>query len=749
MFPQKMTTSVAKASKSESSTKHNDRKTKLQDASEDKKKKFYQQKGHTHIIQKFTHLNEDLIIKDERKMYDDIFEDAVQKYNAKQKRDDRKVGRGKALTRREKNLKIVLLSKALDFRKMKKSDRQKFLAGLKPQDEASKQLKAFLQATSSQTRKELRKELTQVKHAETLGEAYYLKQLHSKQSTTHREFIMQLGNAADFNQIDPNNSKRILKSYDRKDQTGIWQKSKHVLADYVKNFEKRNPYMKICNASIHMDEQSPHLHLQVISVADTSRTTARGKKRNGLTIKNSFNGALECEGYKRKAKDNRSQFEDWSGDEQKELARLMEKELGVTRKRSKTNKFKNVHEYKDYQRQAEQELDKVDSYKNKTKQQVKTYNSNRIVLQDQLARLNQNQDKLDTLQNYPKLVLAYKKQASDAQSKQKDAEMKRDKALQEKAGAEKLRDDANRQAQVANANLVNQLKQRQKDQEAREKLLEARERDVNAKVLGGTDSNGNRVEGLLTREARLTDREKKVKEKETKLQDVDAKIATKRKMLADYSSNLDKKKQQILTKKNSELHSDYKKLKVKYSKDFEQFKEKNQTGSKLVTYASYIYHRCAETFIKSIDPSTANTYKTDTYNTSKTRHSMAYDLARGCYQNNDALSGKTGLEACLELAKGRKKRIWQALKATGKTFAQLVNTGQVKSLVKDLDSVDENGLDDEAIKQASVDAMKQEQKRQEFLQKQKEDHLNKIRNLHFHVATKSKPRKNDFTDDNF
>lgn len=739
MFPQKMTTSVAKASKSESSTKHNNRKTNLQDTSEDKKKKFYQQKGHTHIIQKFTHLNEDLIIKDKRAMYDEIFEDAVKQYNDRQKRDDRKIGRGKALTRREKNLKIALLSKAIEIRKLKKADRQKFLAGLKPQDESSKQLKAFLQATSSQTRKELRKELTQAKHALTLGEAYYLKQLHGKQSTTHREFIMQLGNAADFNKIDPNNPKRILKSYDREDQTGIWQRSKHVLEDYVKTFEKRNPYLKICNASVHMDEQSPHLHLQVIPVADISKTTARGKKRrNGLTVKSSFNGALECQGYKRKAKDNRAQFKDWSGDEQKELARLMEKELGVTRKRGKTNHFKNVHEYKQYQKQAEQEIDKVTAYKTKTKQQVKTYNSNKTVLQDQDNRIAKNQVKLAKLDSYDSLVLTYEKQASDAQSQQKDAETKRDKALQEKADAEKARDNAKKQAQLANANLVNQLKQRQKDQEAYEKRLEARERDLDVKELGGTDSQGKRVEGFITRENRLNDREKKVKEKEIKLQDFDAKIANKRKILDDYSNNLDKKKKQIYAKKNEELHNYYKQLKFKYSNDFEQFKEKNQTGSKVITYASYIYHACTQKFIETIDPSTANAYNGS--------HSMAYDLARGRYHNNDALSGKNGLEACLELTKGRKKRLWQAIRATGKTFVNLVNTKQVKSLVTDLDAVDETGLDAEAIKQATAEDMRKEQKRQEVLHQQKEDHLNAIRN--WHVNTKPRNNKN-FTDDNF
>lgn len=736
-MPSKMTTSVAKGSKTESSTAHNDRKTNLKNATKDKKEKFYQQKGHKHIIAKYTYLNDDIIIKDPRKMYDDLFEDAVKQYNEKQKRDDRKIGKGKAVTRSEKKVKIVLLSKALDFRKLKKADRQKFLASLTTQDEDSKQLKNFLQVTSSQTRRELRKELTQAKNAKTLGEAYYLKQKQSKQSSTHKEFIMQLGNAADFNEMDPTNPKRILKSYDREDPNGIWQRSKHVLEEYVKTFEKRNPYMKICNAAVHMDEQTPHVHMQIVPIAEAEKMMKRGKRRNGLAIKNSFNGALECEGYQRNARDNRSQFEDWSGDEQKELARLMQKELGVTRKLGKTNKFKNVNEYKEYQRQAETELDKVTAYKTKTRQQVKTYTSNQKVLQDQDNKLKQNQE----------LVLAYKKQAIDAQSSQKEAENKRDEALQEKAEAEKARDNANRQArqaQLANLNFVTQLNQRQIEQKAREKLLEARERDINVRALGGTDSQGKRVEGLISRESRLNDREKKVKEKETKLQDFDVKIVNKQKLLDDYSSNLDAKKKQILVKKNGELHSEYKQLKGKYSKDFEQFKEKNRTGAKFVTYASYIYHACTQKFIETIDPSTANTYKIDSYNTSKTSHSMAYDLARGCYQNNDALSGKTGLEACLELAKGRKKRLWPAIKATAKTFVSLVNTNQVKSLVKDLDAVDENGLNDEVLKQATAESMKQEQKRQEGLQKQKDDHRNQIKNWRVH--TKPRNKTNDFSD---
>lgn len=499
MLPKQMTTSVAKGSKAESSDAHNDRKTNLEHAPEDKKKKFYEQKGHEHIIQNYTHLNEDLIIKDKRAMYDKLFEDSVKQYNDRQKRADRQIGKGKALTRSEKKLKIELLTKAMEVRKMKKADRQKFLASLNPQDEASEQLKKFLQATSNQPIKELRKELTQAKHATTLGEAYYLKLYHAKQSSTHKEFIMQIGNASDFNEMDPNNPKRILKSYDREDPNGVWQRSKHVLEEYVKNFEKRNPYMKICNASIHMDEKTPHLHMQIIPVADSEKMVKRGTgtkdrktgkvtkkaRHTGLAVKNSFNGALECEGYKRQAKDNRAQFEDWSANEQNELARLMEKELGITRKRGKTNKFKNIHEYKEYQRQAEQELDKAQNYKKIADNNAALANQNYDIYQSNQDKIKNQQDKLDKLkqdtveaQNELSSVQKEKQRQLDALSQ--EIAQKRSKRLRELS----TELDEKRQKEEM------KLKAREDAVSKREVNVKNRETDLDAIQYGGYDSKG-------------------------------------------------------------------------------------------------------------------------------------------------------------------------------------------------------------------------------------------------------------------
>lgn len=59
------------------------------------------------------------------------------------------------------------------------------------------------------------------------------------------------------------------------------QVAKECLLEYLEGFEERNPNLEIIGAYIHMDEASPHLHLDYIPVATGY---SRGlKKRNGLT----------------------------------------------------------------------------------------------------------------------------------------------------------------------------------------------------------------------------------------------------------------------------------------------------------------------------------------------------------------------------------------------------------------------------------------------------------------------------------
>lgn len=67
------------------------------------------------------------------------------------------------------------------------------------------------------------------------------------------------------------------------------EKAKEALVQYVQGFESRNPNLKIIGAYIHMDEASPHLHLDYIPVA-------HGYTR-GLETRNSLDKAMKQMGY--------------------------------------------------------------------------------------------------------------------------------------------------------------------------------------------------------------------------------------------------------------------------------------------------------------------------------------------------------------------------------------------------------------------------------------------------------------------
>lgn len=67
------------------------------------------------------------------------------------------------------------------------------------------------------------------------------------------------------------------------------QKAKEALMEYVRTFEQRNPNLKLVGAYIHMDEASPHLHLDYVPVA-------HGYSR-GLETRNSLDKAMKQMGF--------------------------------------------------------------------------------------------------------------------------------------------------------------------------------------------------------------------------------------------------------------------------------------------------------------------------------------------------------------------------------------------------------------------------------------------------------------------
>lgn len=492
-IPSEMTVSISKGKTNETSTAHNNRKTNLQDAPEEKVKKFYGQTGHKHIHEEYTDLNEDMI-KDPRKMYDQLFEKSVLEYNEKQKRKDRKIGKGLALTVKEKQGKIALLTMIHEYKQIKSAKKQQeFLKDLaKKQPEMAKSLKDALSNFENVSLRDTGKLLTQAKHAPTLGEAYYDKQKHGKQSNTHVEFIFQLGSAEDFNEME---NGRIVKSYDRRDPDGIWQKSKRVLKKFEKQFEQENPNLVVVNYSIHMDESTPHMHLEAIPVAEVAKTTARGKtRRNGLSKKVSFDGALECQGFKRDPHDSRKAFKTWQNREADSLAKIMHQELGATRKKGYTNKLKNVYEYKRAKEDAAKEREKAQNYKTIADNNAALANQNYDIYQSNQAKIKNQQDKLDKLN---KNVVEAQNELSSVQKEKQDQLDALSQEIAQKR-SKRLRELSN-ELDEKRKKEETKLQAREDAVSKREDAVNKRETDLDALQFGGIDSKGKKHKSIEQR----------------------------------------------------------------------------------------------------------------------------------------------------------------------------------------------------------------------------------------------------------
>lgn len=104
-------------------------------------------------------------------------------------------------------------------------------------------------------------------------ENYYEKIRSSKQEKPFHELILQIGN---------------------KDNMGAESENgllgKQELDEYYKEFQERNPQLKVFSAYLHMDEATPHLHIDFVPF-----TT--GSKR-GLDTRVSLKQALAAQGLK-------------------------------------------------------------------------------------------------------------------------------------------------------------------------------------------------------------------------------------------------------------------------------------------------------------------------------------------------------------------------------------------------------------------------------------------------------------------
>lgn len=170
------------------------------------------------------------------------------------------------------------------------------------------------------------------KRADRKIESYYDKIRTGKQEKLFHEVIVQIGNKEDTNSKSTDSEIAIM-----------------ILDEYMKCFQERNPNLRIFSAHLHLDEETPHLHIDFVPFVTNSK--------RGLDTRVSLKQALLSQGFKGDSKFE-SEWSKWALSEKQQLASVMER-YGVEWEQLGThNEHLSVYDYKKKMRAKEvQELE--------------------------------------------------------------------------------------------------------------------------------------------------------------------------------------------------------------------------------------------------------------------------------------------------------------------------------------------------------------------------------------------------------
>ena len=137
------------------------------------------------------------------------------------------------------------------------------------------------------------------KRKDRMIDNYYEKIRRGKQEKLFHEVIFQIGNKDDMN---------------AKSEEGLL--AKRILTEFMDEFQARNPYLYVFSAHLHMDEETPHLHIDFVPYIT-------GSKR-GLDTRVSLKSALAAEGFAGGTR-GATELNQWIASEKQELATVMER----------------------------------------------------------------------------------------------------------------------------------------------------------------------------------------------------------------------------------------------------------------------------------------------------------------------------------------------------------------------------------------------------------------------------------------
>jgi len=181
---------------------------------------------------------------------------------------------------------------------------------------------------------------------------YYEHIRKGKQEKTFEEIVVQFGDINDCSVGSENG-----------------ELAKQMLDQYMRGFETRNPNLKVFNAVMHLDEATPHLHIDFVPITHTGS--------RGLSTRVSMSGALREMGF---APENKflTEWVAWSDSERAVMEKIL-REHGLYRDDKNVHREHwSVDEYK-RKKQAAQEIRSMNDHINALKKKsADSYTSDEI-----------------------------------------------------------------------------------------------------------------------------------------------------------------------------------------------------------------------------------------------------------------------------------------------------------------------------------------------------------------------------------
>ncbi len=192
---------------------------------------------------------------------------------------------------------------------------------------------------------------------------YYEKIRTGKQEKLFHELIIQIGNRDDT-----------------ASDSNIGERARDALDEYFKGFQERNPNMYVFSAHMHLDEATPHIHIDFVPFIT-------GSKR-GLDTRVSLKKALAAQGFRGGTRGN-TEWNQWVESEKKQLALVMERYGFEWEQKGTHEEHLDILDFK--KRKRSEELEKIKADLDDKKAQVQT-------AEKQIAILGTGSLKIDEIQ---------------------------------------------------------------------------------------------------------------------------------------------------------------------------------------------------------------------------------------------------------------------------------------------------------------------------------------------------------------